>query len=56
MCQPTAISRRPAGVSKVAAPLSRGRRPNGTNSDKRKKRARNLAASIKINVANAKSH
>ena len=56
MCQPTAISRRPAGVSKGAAPLSRGKRPNGTNSNKRKKRARNLAASIKINVANAKSH
>ena len=53
MCQPTAISRRPAGVSKGAAPLSCGRQPNGTNSEKRKQRARNLAACININVANA---
>ena len=46
MCQPTAISRRPAGVSKGAAPLSHGRRPNGTNSDKWKKRARNLLKAL----------
>ena len=46
MCQPTAISRRPAGVSKGAAPLSRGRQPNGTNSDKRKKEQETLLQAL----------
>lgn len=54
-CQPTTLSRRKAGAPRCAAPLTKGRKPNGI-SHPPLKRKRSLASSIFSNVPNAKSH
>ena len=53
-CHPTTIARRKPDRPRGAAPLSKGRRPNGVTA--KAKRPRNLAANVSANVANAKSH
>ena len=54
-CQPTSISRRGPGVSRGAASVHKGRRPDSLPV-KKAKRARNLALAIATNHAKGKSH
>ncbi|XP_043240097.1 uncharacterized protein LOC122390827 [Amphibalanus amphitrite] len=56
-CQPTSIARRREGVPRGAAPVACGRPPRtGLRTTAGKKRARNFAANVALNQANAKSH
>lgn len=54
--QPTAIARRREGTVRGAKRVASGRPTNDVGSSRPKKRRRNLAQSVLLNIANAKSH